>query len=576
MSLNHHHSLKLSFIAIACAIFMIGCATSSKKIPVTPNPFSADGSGHSTNLQINTLKAFGDSYTSNDYANAFGVQNWPLILGSLIPIKKIENYAVGGARAQDAGGSPFPSQIARSSSATSQDLSVVYFGYNDISRVGRSEDSYAASRAAYSAGVNRLVSMGAARGYNRIFVTQIHDWSRNPGVDSAATKDAVRSWNNHVASVANTNSNIIAVDLFTVFERVMDNPAQFGLVNVTNDNSARSGSDYLFHDDIHFGSRGQTLIARTYHHYLTRGWDWANALNAGGSASGQLRNDVANGALSFNGGRSINNNMRFIPIIAQGSKPVLSGLAFDAKTQPLFGLDSGRVGFAHGYTEKKTLQTSNLGSLNKTDIQSASTALYWMQPSGGFFYTAEVSQNRHQFEQNAHDNILRNSIQNRRSANTVGFEGAVRYTFGLGSTSITPWVSFSQEQHTLHASTDRSLYTTNVSYRPSKVSDTYSGIGLDFEVSKMPLRGGHSLVMGGGINHLRALQRDALRLQSSEAINGIVSTEVFERGFEPRTQLSLNADLVLKQQYQLGLTYRVEPEQRRTSQALELKAKIPF
>jgi hypothetical protein len=187
-----------------------------------------------------------------------------------------------------------------------------------------------------------------------------------------------------------------------------------------------------------------------------------------------------------------------------------------------------------------------------------------------------VSQNRHQFEQHAHDNILRNSIQNKRSANTVGFEGAVRYTFGLGSTSITPWVSFSQEQHTLHASTDRSLYTTDVSYRQSKVTDTYSGIGLDFDLGKMPLRGGHSLVVGGGINHLRALQRDALRLQSSEAINGIVSTEVFDRSFEPRTQLALNADLVLKQQYQLGLTYRVEPEQRRTSQALELKAKIPF
>jgi hypothetical protein len=99
---------------------------------------------------------------------------------------------------------------------------------------------------------------------------------------------------------------------------------------------------------------------------------------------------------------------------------------------------------------------------------------------------------------------------------------------------------------------------------------------LDFELGKVPLSGGNSLVMGGGINHLRALQRDALRLQSSEAINGIVSTEVFERGFEPRTQLSLNADLVLKQQYQFGLTYRVEPEQRNTSQALELKAKIPF
>jgi len=566
----------LVFPTIFMTFLLKGCSTPTPQYPTVHNPYKVDTVQGQPSFSIDVLKAFGDSYTARDYSESSGVPNWTEFLNGLIDTSKVENYAIGGARAQDHDSSSFGQQISKSNSIKNKELIVVYFGYNDISRVGRSEDSYAASRAAYSAGVNRLVSMGAASGNNRIFVTQIHDWSRNPGVDSAATKDAVRTWNNHVASVANTNPNIIAVDLFTVFERVMDNPAQFGLVNVTDDNSARSGSDYLFHDDIHFGSRGQTLIARTYHHYLTRGWDWANALNAGGSASGQLRNDVANGALNFNGGRSINNNMRFIPIIAQGSKPVVSGLAFDAKTQPLFGLDPGRVGFAHGYTDKKTLQTPNMGNLNKTDIQSASTALYWMQPSGGFFYTAEVSQNRHQFEQHAHDNILRNSIQNRRSANTVGFEGAVRYTFGLGSTSITPWVSFSQEQHTLHASTDRSLYTTEVSYRQSKVTDTYSGIGLDFEVSKMPLRGGHSLVMGGGINHQRALQRDALRLQSSEAINGIVSTEVFDRSFEPRTQLSLNADLLIKQQYQLGLTYRVEPEQRRTSQALELKAKIPF
>ena len=171
---------------------------------------------------------------------------------------------------------------------------------------------------------------------------------------------------------------------------------------------------------------------------------------------------------------------------------------------------------------------------------------------------------------------MRNSVQNQRSASTLGFESAVRYTFGLGATTITPWVSVSQEQHVLNASTDRSLYTTDVSYRQSKVTDTYSGIGMDFELGKVSLSGGNRLTMGGGINHLRALHRDALRLQSSEAINGIVSTEVFERGFEPRTQLSLNADLVLKQLYQFGLTYRVEPEQRSTSQALELKAKIPF
>jgi hypothetical protein len=146
----------------------------------------------------------------------------------------------------------------------------------------------------------------------------------------------------------------------------------------------------------------------------------------------------------------------------------------------------------------------------------------------------------------------------------------------VGETTFTPWVSLSQEQHVLNASTDRSLYTSDVSYKQARVNDTYTGIGLDFELGKIPLTGGHSFVMGGGVNHLRALQRQSLQISTTEAFNGIESTEVIARDFDPRTQLSLNAELILKKQYQFGLTYRVEPEQSSTSQALELKAKIPF
>jgi lysophospholipase L1-like esterase len=579
MSLTQQPSLKLTLSATACILFLVGCS-STPKFPAAHNPFSTDGSNRTGSIEINTLRAFGDSYTAFDYAGPNGLKSWTTELTTLVPTNRLENYAFGGARSNNVDERSFGRQIRNwersNSDITNRDLTVVYFGYNDVGLGGRSTADINASKAAYANNVNRLVEAGASTGSNRIFVTQIHDRSLSPFGSPQTGTPAHQDWNAFVAGLANANSNVIAVDLYTVFDRVVNNPAQFGLVNVTNVNAARSSSDYLYYAGSHFGSKGQEIIARTYRHYLTRGWNWANALNAGSEASEQLRADITMGALDFSGGKSINQSVRLLPLMSKGSGTAPNGLSFDMKTSPLFGQSSGRLGLAYGETAKNTLQTPNSTSFTTTGIQSNATSLYWMQPSGGFFYTAQVSQNRHKFDQQGHDDILRNSVQNQRSANTLSFESAVRYSFGLGQTTFTPWVSLSQEQHVLNASTDRSLYTTDVSYRQSKITDTYSGIGMDFALGKVSLSGGNSLVMGGGINHVRALQRDALRLQSSEAINGIVSTEVFERGFEPRTQLSLNADLVLKQQYQFGLTYRVEPEQRSNSQALELKAKIPF
>ena len=579
MSLSQQPSMKLSLCAMACAAALVGCSSSPKNIPAKNNPFSSDGTGGSTQVQINTLRAIGDSYTAEQNTVNFGGKNWTRELAGLVPTTRLENYAFGGATAQNGHEYSLSRQIDRANSSNgayaNKDLTIIYLGYNDIGRFGKTEASYAASRNDYRNGVDRLVASGAATDNNRLFVTQIHDWSRNPGVDPN-NSDAVNNWNSFIAEMANSYPNVVAVDLFTVFSKVMENPGAFGFANVTIPNPDRAAIDHLFYDDQHFGNRGQELIARTYRHYLTRGWNWAHALNAGGAASNQLASDIQSGALNFNSGKSINQSIRLLPIMGKDVNTAPAGLAFDMKTAPLFGQSFGRLGLAYGSTDKNTLPSLDTGSYLNTSVQSTATAIYWMQPSGGFFYTAQLTSNRHKFEQFGHDDILRNSIQNERSANTLGFESAVRYSFGLGQTTFTPWISLSQEQHVLNASTDRSLYTTDVSYRQSKVTDTYSGIGLDFELGKVPLSGGNSLFMGGGINHLRALQRDALRLQSSEAINGIVSTEVFERGFEPRTQLSLNADLVLKQQYQFGLTYRVEPEQRSASQALELKAKIPF
>lgn len=357
MPLPHQPSLKLSLCAMACAAALVGCSSSPKGAPAKSNPFNADGTGGSSNVQINTLRTIGDSYTAEQNTVNFGGKNWTRELAGLVPTTRLENYSLGGATAQNGHAFSLSRQIDRANRSNGayadKDLTIIYLGYNDIGRFGKTEASYAASRNDYRNGVDRLVASGAATDNNRLFVTQIHDWSRNPGVDPN-TSNAVKNWNNFVAETANRHANVIAVDLYTVFAKVMENPSAFGFVNATDANPPRAASDYLFYDSLHFGNRGQELIARTYRHYLTRGWNWAHALSAGSAASNQLARDIQSGALNFNGGKSINDSIRLLPIMGKDADAAPAGLAFDMKTAPLFGQSSGRLGLAYGSTDKNT------------------------------------------------------------------------------------------------------------------------------------------------------------------------------------------------------------------------------
>ena len=165
-----------------------------------------------------------------------------------------------------------------------------------ISATTISSQDLAAGRAGYRAGIDRLVAAGAAGSDRKLFVTLLTDWTRSPGI-SSDFRGRVDDWNGFVSGIANGNDNIIAVDLFTVFEKIYDDPGRFGFTNVSTADAGRSSTDALFFDQLHFGDRGQDIIARVYRHYLTRAWDWANTLDSGGSSARQLNRDIDNGLL---------------------------------------------------------------------------------------------------------------------------------------------------------------------------------------------------------------------------------------------------------------------------------------
>ena len=585
MPLNHRPSLKLTVCALACSLFLAACG-STQKIPVTPNPFSADGTGSSENVRVNTLRAFGDSYTAEDYSQATGTTNWTRQLAGMVPISSIQNYAIGGAQAQSGESRSFANQIntweQRNSSITNQDLTVVYFGYNDIGD-GKSSDSYARSRADYRQGVNRLVAQGAASNNNRIFVTRIHDWSKNPGTNPN-TAGAVKDWVDFVASVANENPNIIAVDLYTVFNRVYKDPAKFGFNNVTEANALLSNRDFLYYDAVHFGNKGQEIIARTYRHYLTRAWNWANALKAGGSAASQLNQDINRNVLSLNNSTAVdaNQNFRLVPLLSSNLRPANTGadnnpsfgLAFDVKTSSKDGLNDGRLGLALNSADKRFDNVN--GEQLSASLRSQSAALYWMQPQGAFHFSAQLSNSQHRVDQFGHDELLVRSINNQRNGQTWSLEGALRYTLEAGSTRLTPWMSINQQRSSLNAGKDQSIYTTDVQYSKINANQLLGNLGIDF-VSQPLHFGGHTqITWGGGIAHQQTLKQNNIQVSLKEDIYG--DTTFRETLVNPRvnkTQLSLSTQADIKKRLRMQATWSVDPVNQQ-DQTLNISTVLPF
>jgi len=585
MPLKHRPSLKLSVCALACTLFLAGCG-STQKIPVTPNPFSANGSGNSDNVRVNTLRAFGDSYTAEDYSQATGTTNWTRQLAGMVPIGSIQNYAIGGAQAQSGESRSFSNQIStweqRNSSITSQDLTVVYFGYNDISD-GKSQDSYARSRADYRQGVDRLVAQGAASNNNRIFVTQIHDWSKNPGTNPN-TAGAVKDWVNFVAGVANENPNVIAVDLYTVFNRVYQDPAKFGLSNVTEANSRFSNRDYLYHDGVHFGDKGQQIIARTYNHYLTRAWNWANALRAGGSAVSQLNQDINRNVLSLNNSATLdaNKNFRLVPLLSSNLRPTTTGadnnpsfgLAFDVKTKSENGLNDGRLGLALSSADQRFDNIN--GEQLSSALRSQSAAVYWMQPQGAFHYSAQLSNSQHKVNQSGHDELVVRSINNQRNGQTWSVEAALRYTMEAGSTRFTPWASINQQRSSLNAGKDQSIYTTDVQYSQINSNQVLGNLGIDFASQPIHLGGHTQISWGGGIAHQQTLKQNNIDVTLKEDIHGNTAfREVLVNPRVSKTQVSLSTQADIKKRLRMQATWSVDPANQQ-DQTINLSTVLPF
>lgn len=582
--------------SIAAALLLAGCGSTGSPSAST-NPFAVSTGNGTLQPHISTLRAFGDSYTDIAFTNSKGTSNWVTELTARVPTDVKLNYAIGGARAGKGGHREFDRQIDTMTGLgqdkiSDSDLTIAYFGYNDINKNGARDDLVRA-KLGMAEGVDRLIAMGATKDNRRLFVTQIHDWSKNPGI-ADSTHGQVVAWNSYLAELANSKENVIAVDLYTAFERIFADPAAFGFRNVSTPDARRSAADALFNDTTHFGTRGQRVIARVYEHYLTRGWGWANTLSAGSESAAKLNSEIDQGILAFGLNQPANlGRFQLIPLgletgLFSGQKTHRSfgGRTFSSEAAPkgfainfasnssLFR-DAGNYGLA--LTQNSAPVTLATGERAIQRYDSSASSFYWHQPASGFLLTTQISNHQVEVDSNERDDLINRSVTNSSEGSTWSFEQKIRKPLGNDWALFTPWMSVSGLSHQLKGQTLQSVYTSDVRFNSTSASDVLSGIGFDFQFAPLAVGNGSKLTFGGSLSHSESLYRSKVKLAMTEANQpGFTQRESLTRERLRNTMLGLQASLTLNAQVNLTASYATDLQKLKDSQTVRLQANISF
>jgi phospholipase/lecithinase/hemolysin len=558
------------------------------------NPFAISGATSVDQVRVDDLRVFGDSYSQEGFA---GTKTWTMVLRDEGTAARTEVYAVGGASASLGASNNFARQLdtfdAANRTIGNRDLTAVYFGYNDLSR------ELTPARAGYEAGVDRLLAAGAADDDRRLFLTMLHDWSRNPGV-TADRRARVNEFNSSIAGLANRNSNIIAVDLFTVFERVFERPGDFGLVDVTGVDPARSATDTLFFDPTHFGNRGQEIIASVYRHYLTRGWDWANSIAAGSGAAQRLSRDLDNGLLALGLDDEAPLGLTSLALgnggvaTPQGLVADPAGVSLDGPSRAAFAATYGGSPAAGGIAldyrlardQRFGVAVSRYDSASDTDLSAArlsqdqtsdGVAVYWQQEHGGVQSTTQFAFLQHQFTERAQDDLLGNSGVTEHAGRTWSLDQKLARPTRASAGTVTPWVSLSYQSHDLAPYEAKSLYTSNVRYSGATATDVLGAIGIDLAHDPIDLGRGRNLWLSGKAAYVASVYRDDVQVTMSEAaLPGFSQQETIQRERVERFDLSLDAVLGLSPDLNLRAAYALAADRADEVQSLRFSLDYRF
>jgi hypothetical protein len=109
------------------------------------------------------------------------------------------------------------------------------------------------------------------------------------------------------------------------------------------------------------------------------------------------------------------------------------------------------------------------------------------------------------------------------------------------------------------------------------MNELLTGLGIDVQSKPIHFSGGKTLHLGGSLNHVASLYRDAIRVSMEEAgTPGLVQSEVYQSPRISRTQLALRATLDVARQVQLRATYGTQLQHVNDTSSLMLLANVSY
>jgi phospholipase/lecithinase/hemolysin len=564
-----------------------GTPSSPPSAPVV-NPYAADGD--STPSQLGNLVVFGDSYSNPNQNVRPGVTVWPFRMGA----DTVDIYTKGGASARDENvgwlfngtgnaDNTFKNQVDRWAADAvpqkSNDLTVAFFGYNDIMEAG---NDLSVSLADYGTQVDRLIDGGVTAGDRKLFVTLVHDWSQVPRELAAVAGGAeskqgrVDQFNQGVVDLANSRKDVIAVDLRTVFDRIAADPAKYGLTNLTTADAANSSTTALYFDDQHFGNRGQDIIAQVFTYYLTRGWSWANSLAAGSEATARLQQDIDDGLVASLDQQSPEARLGFSSFVVGDAGPHAAALTQDevatdvarghfAATRLMEDRDSG-VGLNYALDQgtmlgvvisnyRGTAESSAPLATSQAAVESDAVSIYLRNRVAGFDLatTASFSDDRHQ--KLDHDELVGVTSESSFGGRTSSFATTASRSLRAGPGWLQPWVNLTHSVQQVDGFTQSNPYVSDVHFSGAEVNDTLMSVGLGGRLDPLPVGEEGWLTLTGGLSYAHGLAQGDYRVSMREEATGFVQDETIERDPTRTVGLRLGADLAMGERFSFDAAY---------------------
>ncbi|MCB9943229.1 MAG: hypothetical protein H6851_06360 [Geminicoccaceae bacterium] len=589
-----------------------------------PNPYATYDDDNASN--IGTLTVFGDSYSDVNGKNNAKFSTWAERVIHRTDGGTLDSYAKGEASANstnvyynpdpvtgiDAEGddpdNTLRNQVDRYNASghvrADNDLTVVYMGYNDVNMLwddpSKGVTKLTSALNDYETEIGRLVAGGATAGDRKIFLTLIHDWDSTPkelarinkqmqpgglcdtkgltAEECAYKRQRTLEWNQRLVDIANANENIVAVDLFTVIDRVLADPSKFGFIDVTSaggDNAVADDAQYLYFDNVHFGGHGQEIIAQVMNHYLTRGWDWANTLAAGSEAAAQIGQDIDNGLLLALSQLTDEQRLGLNSFVMGdgGIEPAAGNAGARSSFEQMRGTENAPVGFGLNYAfDDNTMMgfaTSNYGngSTHGNDLQSSRVesssqafAFYFNTEAAGIKLRTVASYSDDNHQRTEHDGLIGATDSASFGGRTMAISQTASLPLEIGGNWFTPWINLSHTVQQLDSYTLSNPYLSDTTYKGDDVSETYATIGLTSQSRTFSFGDSGSLQFSGRLSYSQSLALDDYKVNIREHALGYNQTETIKRDQQGILGLRLGAELGISDQLSLSANYAADKQ----------------